>query len=118
MPRVGMKPSFDHLTSNMRAVIVAGINVVHAGGDSRPQHIHRSIHVARRAPNPAAGQLHGAVAHSVNSARGSGKGELAAELSLYSHFVFSSHLQVRSGKMETVSEYLDYRRQSPVASFF
>jgi len=113
-----MERLLDQLIGYVRTVKVTGINVVHAGGDSRSQNIHRSIHVARRAPDPGTGQLHGAVAHAVNAAPSSGKVEWAAELCLCSHFVFSSPVQVRSGNMETVSAYLDYRRLPPVASFF
>src|SRR5580692_6225107 len=101
----------------MGTVIVAGINVVHTGGDSGSQNIHRSVHIAWRAPNTGAGQLHGAVTHSVNADGGSGKVELAAELYVCAHFVFSSHIHLSSGKVESVSTYVDYRRLPPVASF-
>src|SRR6202162_2262992 len=82
-----MNSFLDDLIGHMGAVKIAGINVVHARGDSRSQNLHCSIHVARRAPNAGTGQLHGAVAHSVNVERGSGKVELAAELYPCAHFV-------------------------------
>src|SRR6202522_378518 len=113
-----MKSFLDDLIGHMRAVKVAGVNVVHAGGDSRSQNIHRSIQVAWRPPNTGAGQLHGAVAHAVNADRSSGKAELATELYVFTHFVFPSHIHGHLSEMEAFSEYLDYRRLPPVASFF
>ena len=64
--RVGMKSPLDNLIGYMRTVIVARVDVVHARSNRLSQDGHGCVNVARRPPDPGAGKLHGAVAHSVH----------------------------------------------------
>src|SRR6516162_2128217 len=86
--RVGMKGLFDNLIGNMRAVIIAGVDMVHASGDRLLQNRNCSVNIPWRSPDFGAGQLHRAVAHSVEAGRGTRKSECATQLRLFGHFVF------------------------------
>ena len=89
--RVGMKRSLDNQIRHMRAVIVAGIDMIHAARDGLSQNCDRSVDISWRSPYHffaiSSGQLHGAVTHAVYSYRGAGQSEIAREISLFNHSV-------------------------------
>src|SRR5580700_2082452 len=70
---IGMKRLLDDLIGYMRAVIVAGIDVIHAGCDRLAQNSNRSVNIARRSPNLRTGKLDRAVAHSLQADRSARK---------------------------------------------
>src|SRR5215469_13353207 len=53
--RIGMKGLFDNLIGNMRAVIIAGVDMVHASGDRLSQNRNCSVNIPWRSPNFGAG---------------------------------------------------------------
>ena len=65
--RIGMKRLLDDLIRHMRTVIVAGIDMIHAGRNRLSQNRDRSINIARRSPNLRTGKLHRAIAHAVQA---------------------------------------------------
>src|SRR6267142_6092505 len=77
--RIGMQRLFDDQIGHMRTVVVAGIDMVHAGGNSLSQNSNRTLHITRRSPHLWTGKLHRAIAHAVQSYRGAGKRKAAAE---------------------------------------
>jgi hypothetical protein len=87
--RVGVKSTLDNLIGYVRAVIVACVDVVYAGGDRLAQNANRGIDVLWRTKNLRPGKLHGAVAHAIDAGWGAGKFECAAELRLVRHRIFS-----------------------------
>ena len=64
-----MERLLDELIGYVRAVKVARIDVVHAGGDGLAQNSDRTRNIARRPPDQLVAipsrKLHGAIAHSV-----------------------------------------------------
>src|SRR5580704_13687945 len=55
----------DKVIGDMRPVVVAGVNVVHAQLYRLSQNSNGGIHILRQSPDSRASQLHGAVAHAV-----------------------------------------------------
>src|ERR1700719_2632885 len=74
---VRMERLLDELIGHMGSVVVAGIDVVHAGLYRLSQNSNGGIHILRRSPNARASQLHGAVAHAVQFYRLTGQSEAA-----------------------------------------
>ena len=60
---IGMQRLADDLVGDMRAVEVAGVDVVDAGRDRLAQDGDRRVAILGRAEHAGAGELHGAVAH-------------------------------------------------------
>ena len=83
----------NNLIGHMRAVVVAGVDVVHAGGNRFSQNGDRGIHVPRRSEGLGAGKLHGAVAHAVDICGSAGKLESAAKLRRVRHRIASFRLE-------------------------
>src|SRR2546429_7124525 len=82
-----MKRLLDNLIGYMRAVVVAGVDMVYAGGDHRSENSNRGVDVRWRSPNFRAGKLDRAVAHPVQADCGARKREGATELRLFRHCV-------------------------------
>src|SRR5579875_1151342 len=78
--RIRMKSALDDLVGHMRAVKVAGIDVVDAGGNGRAQNGDGGVYITGRSPHLRAGKLHCAVAHAIYGYRGARKCEAAAKL--------------------------------------
>ena len=70
----------DDLVSDVRAVEVAGVDVVDAGRDGLAKNSHGLVRVFGRSKDTGAGQLHRTVAHPVDRQRRAGEGKPAAEL--------------------------------------
>ena len=64
----------DDLVGDVRAIEVAGVDMVDASFDGGAEHGKRFSAVLRRAENTGAGQLHGPVAHAVDEAVAQGVG--------------------------------------------
>ena len=75
-----MNGFFDDLVGDVRAVEVAGIDVVDAGFDGFAQNGDGGRAILRRAKDMRAGELHGAVAHAVDGHIGAGEGEGSTEI--------------------------------------
>ena len=76
-PVIGMQRLVDQLFGNIGAVGVGGINEVDAQLRQAFQHADRFVPVTRRAPDPATGNLHGAISQPVDdqvAADGEGAG--------------------------------------------
>ena len=73
--RIGMERLLDDLVGHMRTIKVAGIDMVHAGGDRLSQNGDRSVDIARRSPHLRTGKLHRTVAHAVHGHRCAWEGE-------------------------------------------
>ena len=58
----------DELVGDVRAVEVAGVDVVDAAGHRLAQHGERRVAVLRRPEHARAGELHRAIAHAVHGA--------------------------------------------------
>ena len=58
----------DDFVGDVRAVEVAGINVVHAAGNSLAQHRERRVLIPGRAEYARACELHGAIAKALHAA--------------------------------------------------
>ena len=78
----------DDSIGHVGAIKVAGIDVVHAGGNGLPQNPDGGVHVARRPPDLRTGELHGAVAHTVHGDGCVREREGAAEIGLFRHCVY------------------------------
>ena len=83
-----MKRLLYDLIGHMGAVVVAGVDVVHANGNRLAQNRNRSVEVAWRAKNLRAGKLHRAVAHPVQAEYGAWERERATKFYLFHHCVF------------------------------
>src|ERR1700758_5108947 len=81
-----MKRLPNDLIGDVRTVVVAGVDVVHAGLHRLPQNCNGLVAIAWRPKDVRAGELHGAVAHSVNGQRCARQREAACEISQFSHF--------------------------------
>src|SRR5579862_5121190 len=81
----------NDLISYMRAVEIAGIDVVHARCDSLAKNRDRAGNIAWRTPNHLvaipAGQLHRPITDPVHSQRSTSERKAATETLLFSHFV-------------------------------
>jgi hypothetical protein len=82
-----MQSALDDLIGDVRTVVVAGINVVHAGRYRFSQNSDRGLSVARGSKDMRASQLHCAIAHAIHSQRGARQSEAAGEIFLLSHFL-------------------------------
>src|SRR5215831_15899878 len=90
-----MKRLLDDSIGHMRTVVVAGIDVVHAGLYGLAQNLYSLVNVAWRTEYSRACELHGSIAHSVHRRRCTGYGKAAGKISLFNHSVppeFSMHL--------------------------
>src|SRR6266567_1784793 len=87
--RVRMQGFLDDLVGDVRAVEVAGVNVVDTGSDGFAQDGDGFRAVAGRAEDVGAGELHCAVTNTVNGERSTGEVECAAELNLLRHICVS-----------------------------
>ena len=85
--RIGMQRLLDDLIGHMRAVKVAGIDVIHAGRDRLSQNSNGGLPIARRAPHLRTGKLHRSIAHTVYDHRGAGERKGAAKVYLCRHAV-------------------------------
>src|ERR1700733_3276366 len=85
--RVGMERLFDDLIGHMRAVKVAGVDVVHASVNCLSEYGNCTFNVRRRTPDLRACELHRSVAHAVYSHRGAGQREGVVEVYLCGHLV-------------------------------
>jgi hypothetical protein len=65
---IGMKSFADELIDDVRAVIVAGIDMIDTTLDRFAQHRKRTLPVLRRSEHPWARKLHGSVPHSLHAA--------------------------------------------------
>jgi hypothetical protein len=73
-----MQGFFDDLIGDVRAIEVAGVDVVDAGRDGFTEDGDGLRSVAWRSKDMGAGELHGSVADAVDGERGAGEGEGAA----------------------------------------
>src|SRR5262245_46775629 len=64
----------DQFVSDVRAVEVAGVDVVHAGGDSVPQHGNGLTMILGRAEHARSRELHGPIAEPVHATSAEGEG--------------------------------------------
>ncbi len=71
---VRMQRFLDDLVGDMRAVEIAGVDMVDALGDSLAQHGEGGVAILGRTEDAGTGQLHGAITHAVHGAAGEGKG--------------------------------------------
>src|SRR5262245_19889737 len=85
--RIGVKRLLNDLIGYMGTVIVAGIDMIHAGCYRFSQNSNRTAHIARRSPHLRTGKLHCAIAHAVQAHRGTGECESAAQVHLFRHSV-------------------------------
>src|SRR5258707_8468033 len=85
--RIGMKSLFNDLVGHIRAVKVAGIDMVHACRNRLPQNSNRSLNIARRSPYLRASKLHRAAAHPVPGEAGLGKLQATAKAGRIGQFV-------------------------------
>jgi hypothetical protein len=60
-----MKGLLNDLICHMRAIKVAGIDMIHAERYRFTQNSNRTLHIARLSPHLRTGKLHCAVAHAV-----------------------------------------------------
>ena len=75
---VGVERLLDDLIGDVRAVEVAGVDVVDSGGDGFAQDCLGGVYIAGGSPDVGAGELHGSVAHAVHGHGGVGEREGAA----------------------------------------
>jgi hypothetical protein len=86
-----MEGALDELVRDVRAVEVARVDVIDAGGGRRPEHGNRTIGVTRRPEGMGARELHGAVAHAIHRQVRTGKREASAQVGLVRHGDEDSH---------------------------
>src|SRR5580693_3160181 len=86
-----MQRLLNDLIGDMRTVEIAGIDVIHARGDSLAKNRDRAGNIAWRAPNPLvailSGELHGPITDSVYSQRSARERKASAAIRLLFHFV-------------------------------
>src|ERR1700722_6613322 len=84
-----MESLLDKLIGYVWAVEVAGVDVIHAGGNGLAQYSDRTRNIARWPPHHFAAifprKLHGAIAHSVYGHGCVGKGKRAAKIGSLRH---------------------------------
>jgi len=61
-----MERLFDQLIGDMRAIEVAGVDMIDAGLDGLAQNGKRAVNVMGRSPHLRTGKLHGTIAHAVH----------------------------------------------------
>ena len=64
--RIGPKRLSDQLVRDMRAVVVAGVDVVDSARDSLAQNGERHVVISRRPEHAGSRKVHGPIAHSMN----------------------------------------------------
>jgi hypothetical protein len=64
---IGMQGLADKLVGDMRAIEIAGIDVVDAGGDRGAQHRQGCVPILRRPEDAGTGKLHGAIAEAFDA---------------------------------------------------
>ena len=89
---IGMQRLLNDLIGDMRAVVVAGIDVVHACGDGLAQNRSGGLKVTRRAIDLRTCQLHRSVSHAVDAHRRIWEGKSAAEIDRLCVHFFSYRL--------------------------
>ena len=103
-----MKRLLDELIGHVRAIEVAGVDVVHSGGDRLAQNSGSTWDIAWRSPNEfaavLAGKLHGStVAHAVQRNGGVGKAEctfqVLMDLSFFSLKICRCRMSIPSAKV-------------------
>src|SRR4029077_6132798 len=114
------KRLFDDLISDMWAVVVARVDVVHAGGDRLSQNRDPSINIFGRPPYQlvaiATRKLHRAVSHAVDVCETVRKFESAAQFGFLRHcFFLLLSVALLLGSLPT-GEYLRMIRQSESVS--
>src|SRR4029077_13515077 len=82
-----MESLLDDLIGHMRSVVVAGINVVHAGLYCLAKNSNGSIDVPWRSPDAGPGELHRTVSHALQNHRCSRESESSSKISLFDHSV-------------------------------
>jgi hypothetical protein len=90
--RIGMEGLLNNLIRYMRAVKVAGVDMIDAGCNRFSQNCDRTVNVTRWSPDSGTGKLHRAIAHAVQCYRSAGEREAAAKIRPFRHFGFSSRL--------------------------
>ena len=61
-----MKRLLDDLIGDVRTVVVAGVDVVHAGLDRLSQNSNGAFHITGRSKDARAGKLHCTIPHAVH----------------------------------------------------
>src|SRR5262245_12329134 len=82
---IRMERLLNDLICDMRAVVVAGIDVVHAGFHRRAQDSDGLVRVAWRSEYLRSRQLHRAITHAVYGQRRAWKRKASAEIDLLGH---------------------------------
>src|SRR5689334_13064615 len=85
--RIRMERPLNDLIGHVRAVVVASIDMIHAGIDRLPQNSNGGFNIPRWSKDLGASKLHCAVAHSVHAARRSRQHKGAGEIYFMSHFI-------------------------------
>jgi hypothetical protein len=83
--RVRMQCLLDDLVGDVWAVKIAGIDVIDAARDHLAQNSKRSWHIFGWPPNVRPGELHGAIAHPLESHRSARQREAAAAIHIICH---------------------------------
>ena len=65
---IGMKRLANELVGDVRAIVIAGVDVVDPPRDRLAKHGEGRVSILRRAEHARSGELHGAVAHTVHGA--------------------------------------------------
>src|SRR6202044_2359061 len=86
---IGMKGPPDDLVGHVRTVIVAGVDMIHAGCDCLLKNSPLTVHISWRSPALRTGQLHRAVAYAIQGHRTASKRIVAAQARLCRHFCSS-----------------------------
>src|SRR5579863_8163077 len=81
-----MESLLDDLIGHMRSVIVAGIDVVHAGLYRFAENSNGGIDVPWWSPDAGSGELHRTVSHAVQGHRCTSKSEASSKIGLFNHF--------------------------------
>src|SRR5258708_1227647 len=84
---VWMQRLFDDLICYMRAIEIAGIDVVHAGVERFAQNPDGLFGIARWSPHLRTRQLHGAIAHAAHRHGRVREREGSTKIGLYGHLV-------------------------------
>src|ERR1700689_1162413 len=97
-----MESLLDDLIGYMRSVVVAGINVVHAGLYCFAKNGNGGIDVPWWSPDAGSGKLHRPVSHAVQSHRRAGHFKCPTESDLFNHSVppCYNHLMKDSSGLE------------------
>src|SRR5579862_448264 len=84
---VRMESLLNDLIGHMRSVVVAGINVIHAGLYRLAKNSNGGIDVPWWSPDAGSGELHGAVSHAIQGYRCTRKREVSSKIGLFNHWV-------------------------------